>query len=261
MLVDSHCHLNYLDHVDVKLDAARAAGVHEFLCIGVNAGTHEAVIQIAERHADVWASAGVHPESVGERTSLDWVSDVSRHVRVVGIGETGLDYFKIEGDAETVRLFQRDSFAAHLAIARDASLPVVVHTRAAESDTLDLMRAHRGTVGVLHCFTESWELARAALDLGWYVSISGIVTFRNAENVRTVAKRVPNDRLLVETDCPWLAPVPHRGETNEPAFVTHTAAFLAALRSQDPEALADQTTANFARLFTRTRQERTNSSS
>ncbi len=261
MLVDSHCHLNYLDDADGKLATARAAGVHEFLCIGVNAGTHEAVIQITERHADVWASAGVHPDSADENTSLDWVSDASRHGRVVGIGETGLDYFKTKGDADAVHQWQRDSFAAHLAIARDAALPVIVHTRAAEADTVDIMRAHRGTVGVLHCFTESWELARVALDLGWYVSISGIVTFRNAENVRTVAKRVPNDRLLVETDCPWLAPVPHRGETNQPAFVTHTAAFLAALRSQDPEALAHQTTANFAHLFTRTRQERTNSSS
>ncbi len=261
MLVDSHCHLNYLDDADGKLAAARAAGVHEFLCIGVNAGAHEAVIQLAERHPDVWASAGVHPESADENTTWNWVADASRHGRVVGIGETGLDYFKIEGDADVVRQHQRDSFAAQLAIARETSLPVIVHTRAAEADTLDLMRAHHGTIGVLHCFTESWQLARAALDLGWYVSISGIVTFRNAENVRKVAKQVPNDRLLVETDCPWLAPVPHRGKPNEPAFVTHTAAFLAALRGQDPETFAQQTTANFARLFTRTRQDRTNSSS
>lgn len=261
MLVDSHCHLNYFDDVDAKLASARAAGVHEFLCIGVNAGTHAAVIRIAERHTDVWASAGVHPESADSDVLLDWVSDASRHGRVVGIGETGLDYFKIAGEADSVRHRQQDSFAAHLEIARDAKLPVIVHTRAAEDDTLDLLRVHRGTIGVLHCFTESWELAHAALDLGWYVSISGIVTFRNAENVRAVATRVPIDRLLVETDCPWLAPMPHRGKTNEPAFVTHTAAFLAALRGEDPELLAQQTTANFARLFGRTRQERTNSSS
>ena len=200
MLVDSHCHLNYFDDADVRLAAARLVGVHAFLCIGVNSDTQRAVMGIAERHPDVWASAGLHPESAGESGSLDWVRVAARHERVVGIGETGLDYFKV--DAEDVRRNQRDSFATHLDIARDVSLPVIVHTRAAEADTLDLLRLHRGTIGVLHCFTESWELARGALDLGWYVSISGIVTFRNAANVRDVASRVPDDRLLVETDCP-----------------------------------------------------------
>jgi len=262
VLVDSHCHLNYLDDPDARLAAARAAGVGAFLCIGVNAATHEAVTSIALRHADVWASAGVHPESADGDLSLDWVIAATRHDRVVGIGETGLDYFKIEGAVADVQRQQRESFAAHLAIARDAALPVIVHTRAAEADTIDLLRAHRGTVGVLHCFTESWELAAAALDLGWYVSISGIVTFRNADNVRAVARRVPRDRLLIETDCPWLAPMPHRGKTNEPAFVTHTAAYLAALRGEQLDDLAARTTTNFARLFTRAAiHERTNSSS
>jgi TatD DNase family protein len=259
VLVDSHCHLNYLDDADASLAAARAVGVREFLCIGVNADTQPAVIQLAERHADVWASAGLHPESAGASVSLDWVREAARHERVVGIGETGLDYFKV--DADDVRRNQRDSFAAHLDIARNASLPVIVHTRAAEADTLEILRLHRGTIGVLHCFTESWDLARGALDLGWYVSISGIVTFKNADNVRDVAARIPDDRLLVETDCPFLAPVPHRGKTNEPAFVTHTAQFLATLRGQTLEALAERTTDNFHRLFARTAQERTNSSS
>lgn len=259
MLVDSHCHLNYLDDADARLAAARSAGVGEFLCIGVNPDTQHAVTEFAMRHADVWASAGLHPESANENRSLDWVREAACHERVVGIGETGLDYFKI--DSDDVRRNQRNSFAAHLDIAREASLPVIVHTRAAEADTLDLLRLHRGTVGVLHCFTESWDLARGALDLGWYVSISGIVTFRNAQNVRDVATRVPDDRLLVETDCPWLAPVPHRGKTNEPAFVTHTAQFLALLRGQTIEAFAERTTANFHQLFTQTNQERTNSSS
>lgn len=259
MLVDSHCHLNYLDDADASLAAARSVGVGAFLCIGVNADTQRAVIDLAERHADVWASAGLHPESAGEKQSLDWIREAARHERVVGIGETGLDYFKI--DADDVKRAQRDSFAAHLDIARDASLPVIVHTRAAEADTLEILRLHKGTIGVLHCFTESWELARGALDLGWYVSISGIVTFRNAQNVRDVAARVPEDRLLVETDCPWLAPVPHRGKANEPAFVTHTAQFLAMLRVQTIEAFAEQTTANFHRLFAKTTQGRTNSSS
>ena len=259
MLVDSHCHLNYLDDADASLAAARSVGVGAFLCIGVNADTQRAVIDLAERHADVWASAGLHPESAGEKQSLDWIREAARHERVVGIGETGLDYFKI--DADDVKRGQRDSFAAQLDIARDAALPVIVHTRAAEADTLELLRLHKGTIGVLHCFTESWELARGALDLGWYVSISGIVTFRNAQNVRDVAARVPEDRLLVETDCPWLAPVPHRGKPNEPAFVTHTAQFLAMLRGQTIEAFAERTTANFHRLFAQTTQERANSSS
>jgi len=177
---------------------------------------------------------------------------------VVGIGETGLDYFQSNDNA----VQQRNSFAEHLELARAVGLPVIVHTRAAESDTRDLLLAHRDCIGVLHCFTESWQLAQTALDLGWYVSISGTVTFRNADNVRNVARRVPADRLLVETDSPWLAPVPHRGKPNEPGHVTHTAAFLAELRGQRPDELAAQTTENFARLFPRTQiQVRSNSSS
>jgi TatD DNase family protein len=264
VLVDSHCHLNYLDDPDAKLATARALGVGAFLCIGVNESTHDAVVNIAARHPDVWASAGIHPESASDVVSPDWVAAAARHDRVVGIGETGLDYFKIVGDAESVQRQQRESFAAHLSIARAMSLPVIVHTRAAEADTIDLLRAHPDTIGVLHCFTESWTLARAALDLGWYVSISGIVTFHNAENVREVATQIPSDRLLVETDSPWLAPVPHRGKTNEPAYVTHTAAFLATLRGDELEDLAARTTANFSRLFSRTHVQsiqRTNSSS
>jgi TatD DNase family protein len=262
VLVDSHCHLNYLDDPDAKLAAARRVGVAEFLCIGVNASTHSAVMAIANRHDDVWASAGVHPESADAEASLNWVAAAAQLDKVVGIGETGLDYFKIEGDVEAVRRSQRDSFAAHLGIARDAGLPVIVHTRSAEADTLDLLRAHPGSIGVLHCFTESWALARGALELGWYISISGIVTFRNADNVRDVARRVPVDRLLVETDAPWLAPVPHRGKPNEPAFVTHTAAAVAALRGEELSQLAARTTENFRRLFGRaTPHERGNSSS
>jgi TatD DNase family protein len=250
VLVDSHCHLNYLDDPDAKLAAARAAGVGAFLCIGVDAANHPAVIALAERHPDVWASVGVHPESADEQP-LEWVRAAARHQRVVGIGETGLDYLGIETD-DAKRKTQRDSFAAQLGIAREAELPVVVHTRSADSDTRDLLAAHRDVTGVLHCFTESWALASAALDLGWYVSISGIVTFKNGDNVRDVAQRVPLHRLLVETDAPWLAPVPMRGKKNEPAFVTHTAAFVARLRGDDPETFAAATSANFARLFRRT---------
>jgi TatD DNase family protein len=250
VLIDSHCHLNYLDDPAAKLAAARAVGVGAFLCVGVAAATQPAVMSLAERHRDVWASVGVHPESATNEP-LDWVRDCARHERIVGIGETGLDYLGVD-DADPKRRLQRDSFAAHLAIAGEVRLPVVVHTRAAETATRDLLTSHRGVGGVLHCFTESWQLARTALDLGWFISISGIVTFRNGDNVRDVARRVPLDRLLVETDSPWLAPVPMRGKKNEPAYVVHTAAFVADLRGDDREAFAAATSQNFARLFPRT---------
>lgn len=217
-----------------------------FLCIGVDAGGIADVLALAEAHPDVWASAGQHPESAG--AAIDWVGPCLAHPRVVAVGETGLDYVHAaDGD---VRRTQIDAFDAHLSLAARHRLPVVVHTRGAEDDTLARLRAHPGVTGVLHCFTESWDMASAALDLGYYVSISGIVTFRNAGNVRDVARRIPDDRLLVETDCPWLAPVPYRGKPNEPAYVSRTAACVAELRGQSSTALAALTTDNFCRLFT-----------
>jgi TatD DNase family protein len=248
LLVDSHCHLNYLEAPDSRLAAARRAGVTRVLCIGVDEAGIDDVIALAERHPDVWASVGQHPEAAG--AAADWIEPRLSHPRVVAVGETGLDYFHADDDA--LRARQRDCFDRQLALADGHGLPVVVHTRSAEADTLALMRAHPDVVGVLHCFTESWEMARAALDLGYYVSISGIVTFRNGDNVRYVAERVPADRLLVETDAPWLAPVPHRGGKNEPAFVVDTARFVAELRGVDLETLGAQTSANFAALFERT---------
>ncbi len=245
MLVDSHCHLNYLDDPDSRLKAARLAGVGGFLCIGVDQKGIAGVLDIAERHPDVWASVGQHPEAAD--SSPDWVGEHLNHPRVVAVGETGLDYH--HGREARIRRLQRERFARHLELAESAALPVVVHTRDAVADTGDLLRAHPNVRGVLHCFTETWELASCALDLGYYISISGIVTFRNGGNVREVASRVPRDRLLVETDCPWLAPVPHRGRTNEPAYVRDTAAFLADYLKWDPEALAAQTTENFFALF------------
>lgn len=245
MLVDSHCHLNYLDNPAGRLASARARGIERFLCIGVDAAGIGAVLALAESEPDVWASVGLHPEAAAGAT--DWIRPLLEHPRVVAVGETGLDYFHAE-DADVQRT-QREKFAQQLALADEKSLPVVVHTRSAESDTLDLMRAYPGVIGVLHCFTESWSMAASALDLGWYVSISGIVTFRNGENVREVARQIPSDRLLIETDSPWLAPVPHRGKTNEPAFVADTAAFLSELRGCSLEELANCTTENFLRLF------------
>ncbi len=248
-LVDSHCHLNFLEAPDERLAAARAAGVQGFLCIGVDRAGSGEVLTLAERHADVWATVGLHPEGAASAGAWDpgWIREHAAHPRVVAIGETGLDYFH-ESDA-SARQAQRRALEGQLALAAALDLPVVVHTRAAESDTLELLRAFPEVRGVLHCFTESWAMAEAALDLGYSVSISGIVTFRNADNVRDVARRVPAERLLIETDCPWLAPVPHRGRPNEPAYLTATAAFLAELRGQRVAELAALTEDNFRRLF------------
>lgn len=251
MLVDSHCHLNYLDDCGPKLDAARARGVGAFLCIGVGAETQAAIAAIVDHHADVYATHGVHPDHVSEARDFTWLEAALAMDRVVGVGETGLDYFRLAPSDNETRVRQRDAFALHLELGAARELPVVVHSRAAESDTYQLLAAHRNATGVLHCFTESWDLAKKALDLGWYVSISGIVTFRNGDNVRDVARRIPSDRLLIETDCPWLAPVPHRGKRNEPAFVADTAEFLAELRGETLDSLSHNTTRNFARLFAR----------
>ena len=245
MLVDSHCHLNYLDDPRARLRDARNAGVQSVLCAGVDEAHIQEVLDLAGSEAGVWASVGQHPDAAD--ADWAWIEPLLGSPGVVAVGETGLDYYR-EADPAT-RSRQRECFGHQLALAENYGLPAIVHTRAAEQDTLDLIRAFPRVCGVLHCFTESWEMAAQALDLGWYVSISGIVTFRNGENVRQVAVRVPDERLLVETDAPWLAPVPHRGRQNEPAYVRDTAAALAELRGVSLEALAEQTTANFHTLF------------
>ena len=210
----------------------------------------DAVLALANSNPDVWATVGLHPDAAG--ADLGFVTDRAHHQQVVALGEMGLDYFHTEPHDDATRAAQRDAFDAQLALAAANELPVVVHTRQAEADTLAALRNQPRVTGVLHCFTESWSMAEAALDLGYFISISGIVTFRNGDNVRDVARRVPADRLLVETDCPWLAPVPHRGKRNEPAFVADTAQYVAALRQVHPSDLAEQTTDNFRRLFPRT---------
>jgi TatD DNase family protein len=254
LLVDSHCHLDRLDlaahggSLDAALDAARARGVGHFLCIGVSASNAHAVRELADRYSDVDCSVGIHPLDVGPEgaPSLEWLLGELNHPRVVAIGETGLDYHYEPGTAD----LQKASFDLHLQAAAVTGKPVIVHTRAAQADTLDLLKAAAlPQGGVLHCFTEDWPMAKAALDLGFYISLSGIVTFRNAEALREVARKVPADRLLVETDSPYLAPIPYRGKPNLPQYVYEVAAFLADLRGEAFEAFAAQTTANFRRLF------------
>ncbi len=254
MLVDSHCHLDRLDltayegSLDAALEAARQRGVGHFLCIGISADNAAAVKTLAERYADVDCSVGVHPLDLAPNAepALDWLLAELEHPYVVAIGETGLDYHY---EPEAAELQQR-SFRLHLDAASVCGKPVIVHTRAARTDTLDLLReAALPQAGVLHCFTEDWDMARAALDLGYYISFSGIVTFRNADALRDVARRVPADRLLVETDSPYLAPMPYRGKSNLPQYVHEVAQFLAELRGVDFEQLSEQTTDNFRRLF------------
>lgn len=256
MLVDSHCHLDRLDlkahggSLDAALAAARARGVGRFLCIGISAANAAAVRQLAHQYPDVYCSVGVHPLDVepGKEPPLAWLLNELNDERVVAIGETGLDYHY--QSAEECADVQQASFRLHLEASRLTGKPVIVHTREARADTLAMLReANLPQAGVLHCFTEDWDMARAALDLGYYISISGIVTFRNAEALRDVARRIPADRLLIETDSPYLAPIPHRGRPNLPEYVRDVAEFMATLRGVSVETLAEQTTANFQRLF------------
>lgn len=254
MLVDSHCHLDRLDltpfseSLDAALDAARQRGVGHFLCIGISIENAPVVRAFTQRYPDVDCSVGVHPLDLihGGEPTLDWLLNELQHPGVVAVGETGLDYYY---QTETAAM-QQESFRLHLQAARESKKPVIVHTRDAKQDTLAILQeAALPEAGVMHCFTEDWDMAKAALDLGYYISFSGIVTFKNASALREVALKVPADRLLVETDSPYLAPVPHRGKTNFPAYVADVAEFVAQLRGVSYEELAAQTTANFKRLF------------
>ena len=257
-LIDSHCHLNYAglaERQDEVLANARERGVGGFLNISTRKSEWGDVLGAAERNDDVWATIGVHPHEADAHPDLgaSALVEAASHQRVIGIGECGLDYHYDKSD----RAAQRDRFQAHIDAARETGLPLVVHTRDAEDDTTDILaRAVKegGVTGVLHCFTGSADLARKALDIGFYISLSGIVTFKNAKDLQETASWLPADRMLVETDSPFLAPVPHRGQTCEPAFVADTAAFVAELRGEPVEDLAATTTANFFRLFNRAEQ-------
>lgn len=249
MLIDSHCHLDYFEDADAVVARARAAGVGRLLTIGTTMAKFDAVKAIAERHDDVACSVGIHPhEAASESADMARLMDAASHAKVVGIGETGLDYFY----DKSPRGDQARNFRAHIAAARKSELPLIVHTRDADDDTAAILSEEMGQGafrGVLHCFTSSQALAEAALALGFSISLSGIVTFKNAEPLREVARRIPLDRLLVETDAPYLAPVPVRGKRCEPAFVAHTARFVAALRGVEIKEFAEITSANYRRLF------------
>ncbi|MDR6787670.1 TatD DNase family protein [Sphingomonas sp. BE138] len=257
MLADSHCHLNYKGLVEEQqavLERARARGVTAMLNIATRESEWDAVLATAERAPDVWATVGIHPHEADQHPHVDTAKLVerARHPRVVGIGESGLDYHYDHSD----RARQQASFRAHIAAARQAGVPIVVHTRDAEDDTAAIMREEMeegAYTGVIHCFTAGADFARKALDLGMYISISGIVTFRNATDLQAIAATLPRERLLIETDAPFLAPVPHRGKPGEPAFVADTATYLAKLRGEETEDLQRYTAENFYSLFAKTR--------
>jgi TatD DNase family protein len=251
MLVDSHCHLNFPElagDLERVMANMRENQVTHALCVSVTLEDFPAVLELAERYPHIYASVGIHPDSQGVREAEpgDLVR-LAMHPRVVAIGETGLDYHRLKGDLE----WQRERFRRHIRAALSCAKPLIVHTRDAAADTIRIMREEGAdrAGGVMHCFTESWDTAAAALDLGFYISFSGIVTFKNAGALKEVAKAVPLERLLVETDSPYLAPVPHRGKTNQPAWVRHVAEEVARLRELPLEAVAQASTRNFFGLF------------
>ena len=255
MLVDSHCHLEYKGVIEDQqgvLERARSAGIGAFLNISTKQAEWDQVVATADREDDVFASVGIHPHEADKHADLsrETLRAATDNPNVIGIGETGLDYYYEHSDRET----QQRLFRLHIDVAREVQLPVIIHTRDAEEDTLAILEDELGKgafPALIHCFTASAEFGEKVLDLGLSISLSGIVTFKNAKDLQEVAKTVPADRLLVETDSPFLAPVPHRGKPCEPAYTADTARFVAELRGEDPAQLAEQTTANFKRLFSK----------
>ena len=251
MLVDSHCHLNFpelasdLDRIMARMIENQ---VTHALCVSVTLEDFPAVLDLAERHANIFASVGIHPDSQGVREAdTEELVRLAAHPKVVAIGETGLDYYRLKENLD----WQRERFRRHIRAALSCGKPLIVHTREAADDTIRLMREEGAdrAGGVMHCFTESWETAAAALDLGFHISFSGIVTFKNATALKEVARKVPLNRMLVETDCPYLAPVPYRGKVNEPSYVKHVAEEIARLRELTWTEVANVTSSNFFRLF------------
>ncbi len=254
MLVDSHCHLDRIDlepfdgSLDKALSSARESGVSQFLCVAINIDNQPAVNKIAESYPDVHASVGIHPlYTKGQSIDLQYLVEQSKHEKIVAIGETGLDYYYDEASKGA----QLSLFKTHVQASVETGLPLIIHTRDARQDTLDILCEGQAekSGGVLHCFTESLEMAESAMKMGFYISFSGIVTFRNAEELRKVAKKIPADRILVETDSPYLTPVPFRGKPNSPRHVADVARCVAELRGENYEDFCEQTTKNYKRLF------------
>ena len=249
--VDSHCHINFPDlveNIDDVLVKMRHNEVTSALCVSVNLADFPQVLSLAEQHPNIYASVGVHPDYEGvEEPDVARLVELAQNPRIIAIGETGLDYYRLKGDLE----WQRERFRTHIRAARESDKPLIIHTREAAADTLRIMAEEKAAEasGVMHCFTESWEVAEGALEMGFYISMSGIVTFKNALQIKEVARRVPLDRLLIETDSPYLAPVPYRGKLNQPAYVKHVAEEIASLRGISLEEVGLRTTKNFARLF------------
>lgn len=255
MLIDSHCHLEYkglIEEQGAVLDRARASGIQGFLNISTKQSEWDQVVATAARESDVWASVGIHPHEADQHADLevDALRRATQHPKVVAIGETGLDYYYDKSD----RAVQQRLFRSHIEVARETGLPVIIHTRDAEDDTAAILEDELGKgdfPALIHCFTASSEFGKKVLDLGLTISLSGIVTFKNAKELQEIAAELPKDRILVETDSPFLAPVPHRGKTCEPAFVQNTAQFIADLRGTTMEELAETTTQNFFKLFSK----------
>ncbi|MBX6322748.1 MAG: TatD family hydrolase [Rhodospirillaceae bacterium] len=254
MIVDSHCHLDFKDFeadLDIVMERARAAGIGLCVTIGTTRTGFDRVRAVADRYADVLCSVGIHPHEAAHQpeTAVEDLLDLARHPKVVGIGEAGLDYHYDHSPRDR----QRALFRTHVQAACEAGLPLIVHSREADADTVAILAeaAGRGLTGVMHCFSGTPYLAERALEFGLYISFSGILTFKNAEGLRAIAREVPEDRLLVETDAPYLAPVPNRGKRNEPAYIVHTLETLAELKGRSAAEMAALTTANFRRLFTK----------
>jgi TatD DNase family protein len=249
--IDSHCHINFPDlvaNISDVLAQMRQNKVVSALCVSVNLADFPQVLALAEQYPHIFASVGVHPDYEGvEEPDVERLVGLAQHPKVIAIGETGLDYFRLKGDLE----WQRARFRTHIRAARASGKPLIIHTREAAADTLRIMAEENAAeaAGVMHCFTETWEMAEAALAMGFYISFSGIVTFKNAKQLKEVAQRVPLDRILIETDSPYLAPVPYRGKLNQPAYVKHVAEEIALLRGIGLDEVGQRTTENFERLF------------
>lgn len=254
MFIDSHCHLNMLSQEKGGLTAviaqAKENSVDHIVCIAIDKASCREVLDIAQQFPHISASAGIHPNiepTPDETLTVKQLVALANHDKIIAIGETGLDYFRSEGDLQ----WQRDRFLIHIEAAKQTKKPLVIHTREARDDTMDILEQENAQQagGIIHCFTENWQTAQRALDIGFYISLSGIVTFKNAKDLQDIAKKLPLDRILIETDAPYLAPSPHRGKTNKPAFVKHVAEFLAELRGDTINNIAQATSDNFHRLF------------